>query len=78
MKLVKVSYFDHVAFRHVEPPRGPMLREAVGWLVGEDEWALFLVCDRPVNRPASPHDLKACGLVLVKTAVLKVEELGDF
>ena len=54
----------------------PQMRETVGWLNYECEDYIILSWDRDAGTPTlKGGDPKASGLVLLKTAILKFEEL---
>jgi hypothetical protein len=72
--LFYVMYRDHVEFKHGDPSLfGPCVREMVGWLVAETEEALCLTYDRSVK--PLPFEKRECGLVLLKSDVLKMKRI---
>jgi hypothetical protein len=77
--LVLVRYADHVLFRHAAVDGlGGMQREAVGWIVREDEDAIILVFDRAVGKDVvvPVEERLASGLVLLRQTIEEVVELG--
>jgi len=76
-RLVRVKYIDHAIFLNV-PSRGvePTVRESVGWLVEDGECYLKIVWDRrSSSKPISKAKERDSGIVLMKSLVLKVEEV---
>ena len=64
---VYVHYLDHVFVRNSRPCQyDPMKREALGWLVKENEKAIWILTDRTI-KPVVDHD---SGLVILKADVL--------
>ncbi len=75
--LVLVRYLDHVLYhRSLALAMKPQIREAVGWLMYECEQYLTLSWDYDAE-PPSLHggDVKASGLVLLKTDILMLKKL---
>jgi hypothetical protein len=77
--LVYVRYLDHVAFnRSSALVMAPQTREAVGWLVYECSKYVTLTFDRDAGPPTlKGGDPKASGLVLLKSAILELQKLGN-
>ena len=77
-KLVFVRYRDHLLLRNVDDLSQfqPSIRECVGWLLKENDQAVYLVWDRSVNpqrheRPNPEHS----GLVILKSEILERREI---
>jgi hypothetical protein len=67
---------DHVLFRNCDPAKlGPCVREAIGWLVRETKDALFLCCDRQIER-SSFVDAVTVGIAILKSDILVRKEIG--
>lgn len=77
MRPVYVRYRDHVLFRNANPSLfQPSIREAYGWLAKEDEEAIWLCLDKPVeNLPHEKLD-PATGLVILKDDILEMKEIA--
>jgi len=74
-RIVKVRYCDHVEFRKYSLNGvAPVVREAVGWLIYEDDDHVILVFDRPGNTEANG---KASGLCILKSDILELSEVGE-
>lgn len=76
--LIYVRYLDHVMFNRSSASfMKPQVREAVGWLVYECEEYVTLSWDRDADPPTlRGGDLKASGLVLLKSDILALKRLG--
>jgi len=74
--LVYVRYLDHVLFKYSSPFRyRPIERETVGWLVKQDDEAVWIVADRSVE--SLKHQLDSdSGLIILKSDILKMKHLG--
>ena len=76
-RLVKVRYKDHVLFRHVDVERLEVVRrEAIGWIVDQDEERIVLVSDRVVGESPIESGPLSSGLVLLRALVESVEEIS--
>ena len=72
--LVCVVYVDHVLYRNCKTRNvTPIVRETVGWLVRQNEEALWLVSDMPAV-PSGENSLES-GLVLLRKNVLELKEV---
>jgi hypothetical protein len=75
--LVYVKYLDHALYRNMAPsnPR-PVVRETVGWLMHEDDEAVWIVWDR--NVAASKHEKNTpySSLIIVKSCILEMRRLS--
>jgi hypothetical protein len=76
-KLVFVRYSDHVLYNRTSPlVMRPQTREAVGWLIYECKHYVTLSWDRDAEpRTLRGGDVKASGLVLLKSDILVLERL---
>lgn len=77
--LIFVRYLDHVSFNRASASTmAPQIREAVGWLVYECDQYLTLTWDRDAGPPTlKGGDLKASGLVLLKSDILELKKLDQ-
>jgi len=76
--LFHVRYLDHVIFKNVDSELcTPVMRELVGWLVKENDEAMWIVCDRSVER-VSAQKVQACesGMVILKSDLLEIKKIG--
>lgn len=76
--LVYVRYRDHVLFRNVDSSiYRPHEREAVGWLVKENEEAVWILWDRSVQKlPYERTKPEESGLVILKAVILELRRLS--
>ena len=76
--IVYIRYLDHVLFRNADPNLyEPAIREAVGWLIKENDEAVWILWERGVER--LPHERPLpieSGLVIVKSDILEIRKLG--
>ena len=76
--LFHVRYLDHVIFKNVDSGLcKPIMREVVGWLVKENDEAMWIVCDRTVEK-VSAQKAQACesGMVILKSGLLEIKKIG--
>ncbi len=76
--LFYVRYLDHVLFKNVDSELcKPVVREVVGWLVKENDEAIWIVCDRSVEK-VSNQIVRACesGLVILKSDMLEMKKIA--
>ena len=76
--LFHVRYLDHVLFKNVDSGLcKPVMREVVGWLVKENVEAIWIVCDRSIEK-VSTQKVQACesGMVILKSDLLEVKKIG--
>lgn len=77
-RLVHIRYRDHVLFRNVDPDLyHPSIRECVGWIVKENDDAVWILWDRSVKK--LPHERtrpSESGLVILKSDILEMRKLG--
>ena len=73
--LVYVRYKDHVEFRNTDPSLlKPCIREVVGWLVGEKDEALLLLCEKSVE-PLSFERPPKLSFAILKSDVLEIRRI---
>jgi len=77
--IIFVRYRDHVHFNRISPlAMKPQIREAVGWLVYENEEYATLKWDRDAEPPTlKGGDSKASGLVLLKSDIIEWKKLDN-
>jgi len=76
--LFHVRYLDHVVFKNVDSGLcKPVMREVVGWLVKENHEAMWIVCERSVEKVSAPK-VQACesGMVILKSDLLEIKKIG--
>ena len=76
--LFHVRYLDHVLFKNVDSRLcKPVMREVVGWLVKENDEAMWIVCERSVEK-ATAQKVQACesGMVILKSDLLEIKKIG--
>ena len=76
--LFHVRYLDHVLFKNVDSGLcKPVMREVVGWLVKENDEAMWIVCERNVEK-VSAQKVQACesGMVILKSGLLEIKKIG--
>jgi len=76
--LFHVRYLDHVHFKNVDSGLcKPVMREVVGWLVKENDEAMWIVCERSVEKVSS-QKVQACesGMVILKSDLLEIKKIG--
>ncbi len=76
-QLIVVRYLDHVLYNRTSAAAmKPQAREAIDWLLYDCELYIILTWDRDTE-PPSLHggDLKASGLVLLKSDILDLQLL---
>ena len=69
---------DHVLFRNSDPSLyHPSIRECVGWVLKENEEAIWILHDRSAkplpNQITKPSE---SGLVILKGDIVKIKKLG--
>ncbi len=76
-ELVSVRYLDHVLYhRSSALAMKPQIREAIGWLMYECDQYITLSWDYDAEPPTlHGGDVKASGLVLLKTDILMLKKL---
>ena len=74
-RLVVIRYKDHIQFRNTSHKLyfDVNVREAVGWVVLDNETYLFLLCDRSIE--PLPHEAPESGLILIKSDILEMKEV---
>ena len=77
-KPVHVLYMDHIQYLHSNPTlyREPDKRELLGWIIKENEKAIWILCDKPL-KPLSYRriNLEYSGFVILKSTILAIEKL---
>jgi hypothetical protein len=66
VEAVYIRYRDHVLFKNcISKAVKSAVREAVGWIVNQDETAIWLVCDRSCfDKPLPGKESVESGLVI--------------
>jgi hypothetical protein len=76
-RLVHIRYRDHVLFRDADPSLyRPAIRECVGWVIKENDEAVWVLWDRSVE--PLPHETmrpEESGLVILKSDILELRRL---
>ena len=75
--IVYIRYKDHVLFQKAEPNLyRPVVREAIGWLVREDDEAIWILWDKSVMNV--PHERKSAesGLVILKSDIIEMRNIA--
>lgn len=74
--LIYVRYLDHVLFRNADPVLfKPAVREATGWKINEDNEALWICFDKPIERLPYEKLDPSSGLVILKCDILEIKEI---
>lgn len=75
--VVYVRYRDHLLFRNADATLfQPSIRETVGWVLKENDDAIYLIWDRSVNpQKYEKPNPKESGLVILKTAILELKKI---
>ena len=76
--LFHVRYLDHVLFKNVDSGLcKPVMREVAGWLVKENDEAMWIVCERSVEKVYA-QKVQACesGIVILKSDLLEIKKIG--
>ena len=74
--MVYVKYLDHALYRNMSPssPR-PVVRETVGWLMHEDDEAVWIVWDRGVAASNHEKNIPYSSLIIVKSCILEMRRV---
>ena len=74
---VYIRYLDHVLFKYSKPLwHGPVEREAVGWLIKQNEKAVWIVTDRSTT--ALEHQvIDDSGLIILTSDILEMKRLDQ-
>jgi len=76
MNLVYIRYKDHVLFQKSEfNLYSPVVREAVGWLVKENDEAVWIIWDRSVKSFPNEGIEAESGLVVLKDNVIEMRKI---
>ena len=74
--LVYIRYKDHVLFHKAKADLyKPVSREAVGWLVRENDEAIWILWDKSVEGLAHERKSAESGLVILKSDILEVRKI---
>jgi hypothetical protein len=75
--LVYIRYWDHVIFRDSNPScLRPVIRECIGWLMKENEQAVYILWDRSVKK--LPHERiqpRESGLIILKNDIIEMKKV---
>ena len=75
--LVYVKYIDHLLYRSMAPSNvRPAVRETVGWLMHEDDYAIWIVWDKCVKPSRYVKLDLSSGLVIVKSSILEIRRIS--
>lgn len=76
-EIIYVRYYDHVLFRNADPSLyKPAIRECVGWLLEENDQAVWVLWDRSVRRlPYERTRPEESGLVILRSDILELRRL---
>jgi len=76
--IIYVRYYDHVLFRSADPGLfQPAVRETVGWLIKENDAAVWILWDRSME--PLPHErvpASESGLVILKSDILEMRKIA--
>jgi signal peptidase I len=74
---VYVKYRDHVLYHRGEPAvMKPQIREAIGWLLYENQDYITICWDRDAEPPTlKGGDPKASGLVLLRSDIMELKKI---
>jgi len=77
-RLVYIRYRDHILFRNADPGLyQPAIRECVGWVLKENDDAVWILWDRSVE--PLPHErfpASESGLVILKSDILEMKKIA--
>ena len=75
MQLVHLRYRDHILFRNADSTSfQPSIRETVGWVLKENDEAVYLVWDKSLNPQRHERSsLEQSGLVILKGEILEMK-----
>ena len=73
ISIIYVKYMDHVLFKNVDHTlfKEPIIREAIGWIVKENDECLWICFDKPVERLPHEKSVLESGLLIVKRNILE-------
>ena len=74
-KLVYFRYMDHAEVRNatLKFPFNVIVKEAVGWIIYENDIFLVLISDRSINLPTD--EARFDFLVIIKSDILELREI---
>jgi hypothetical protein len=75
--VVYIRYMDHVLFRNSDPNLfQTTVRESVGWLMKEDEHAVWILWDKSICRlPHEKVEPVESGIIILKAEILELKRL---
>ena len=75
--MMVIRYLDHVLFMGVDHGKQkPVVRETVGWLVKQDENAVWLLWDRDTSSsPQMSSESRECGLVILRRDIVDMKPI---
>ena len=74
--LIYIKYVDHVLFKNANPSLfRPTVREAIGWKIKENNEALWICFDKPVEKLPYEKLDPSSGLVLLKRDILEMKRI---
>jgi hypothetical protein len=68
---------DHILFRNADPRlfKEPCVREAIGWVLKEDQDAIWIFFDKPVKKIPYEKLDSISGLLIIKSNILEMKEI---
>lgn len=73
---IYVKYLDHILFRNADPDLfKPIPREALGWLIKEDNEAIWILFDKTVEILPSEKFDPSSGIIILKNNILEMKEI---
>jgi hypothetical protein len=76
-ELTYIRYWDHVLFRNADPSLfNPVMREAIGWIVKNEDEVIVLVFDKSVHELPCEVTTTASGMVILKHDIVEMKQIG--
>ena len=77
-KPVIITYQDHAMFKGLNPSSvRAAVRQTSGWILEQTDTTITVVHDRAVIAVDGQNDTtRSCGFVLLRSAIVKIEEIG--
>jgi len=79
-RVIYVRYYDHLLFRNIRKEDLTLpIRETVGWLIWEDENAIWILWDRSCKK--LPHERiqdRISGILILKSCIIEMKEVELF